>query len=57
MSAPQHGQGAAAGANYAGQPTTSPAAPAPAAAGAAPAGGAMSNQNLNQIVSQYYLRV
>lgn len=52
MSAPQQGQGAGGGGNYAGQPITSPAAPAAASTTTTGAtGGAMSNQNLNQIVS------
>ena len=53
MSAQQGQAPASAGGNYVGQPTASPAAPAPAATGAGgtTGGGAMSNQNLNQIVS------
>ncbi|KAG6012262.1 hypothetical protein E4U43_007877 [Claviceps pusilla] len=44
-------------ANYAAQPATSPAGPAPAASGSAgTTGGAMSNQNLNQIVTDYLLK-
>ncbi|KAG5930601.1 hypothetical protein E4U53_002201 [Claviceps sorghi] len=44
-------------ANYAAQPATSPAGPAPAASGSTGAtGGGMSNQNLNQIVTDYLLK-
>ncbi|KAG6039550.1 hypothetical protein E4U41_002442 [Claviceps citrina] len=43
--------------NYAAQPVSSPAGVAPAASGSTGAtGGAMSNQNLNQIVTDYLLK-
>ncbi|KAI9155181.1 Transcription initiation factor TFIID subunit 5 [Paramyrothecium foliicola] len=51
--------GAAPAANYANQPATSPAGAAPAAGGATGTSGtstAMSNQNLNQIVTDYLLK-
>ncbi|KJZ77703.1 hypothetical protein HIM_02880 [Hirsutella minnesotensis 3608] len=50
-------QGAAPAPNYGGQPVTSPVGTAPAAnAAAGTTGGAMSNQNLNQIVTDYLLK-
>ncbi|ETR99543.1 putative transcription initiation factor TFIID 100Kda [Trichoderma reesei RUT C-30] len=53
--APAPGPGAAG--SYAGQPATSPAGPPAAATTATTAtGGAMSNQNLNQIVTDYLLK-
>ncbi|KAL7806638.1 WD40 repeat-like protein [Trichoderma gracile] len=49
--------GAGAPGSYAGQPATSPAGPPAAATTATTAtGGAMSNQNLNQIVTDYLLK-
>ncbi|KAM4064357.1 TFIID subunit NTD2 domain-containing protein [Hirsutella rhossiliensis] len=57
MSGQTPAHGAAPASNYGGQPVTSPVGVAPAASAAAGSTtGAMSNQNLNQIVTDYLLK-